>query len=273
MTRPVGVHRQSLRAGARGGSAARGAAAGAGGSALSSSLDQPRYWWYRVRARLLGRMFEGAVAGGACVLDVGSADGPSVDWLGDVAGRRVCADINARGLGPDGVCADALRLPFADCTFEVVSAFDVVEHFDDEAAVLDELVRVLRPGGALLLAVPAYQWAWTAFDVASGHHRRYTRGRLRRAVRRTPVDVERVTYAFAGVFPFFMVDRLRARIWPRPPSTALPEVRPIVERFLEQLSQIDEWLLPGVDLPFGSSVFLLARRTEDVGAAPRSSRG
>ena len=72
------------------------------------------------------------------------------------------------------MCGSATALPFRDEAFEVVAAFDVVEHCEDEALAMAELVRVLAPGGRLLLSVPAYQWAWSDHDVRAGHHRRYT---------------------------------------------------------------------------------------------------
>jgi SAM-dependent methyltransferase len=80
----------------------------------------------------------------------------------------VSLDVDPRGLDVGGICGSALALPFADESFDVVAAFDVVEHCDPEAAVLNELARVLTPGGRLLLSVPAYQWAWTRFDDLSG---------------------------------------------------------------------------------------------------------
>jgi SAM-dependent methyltransferase len=93
---------------------------------------------------------------------------------------RVSVDINPAGLDGLGVCADGRRLPFADGAFDLLTAFDVVEHFEDEAGILLELARVVRGGGQIGIAVPAYEWAWSPFDVAQGHHRRYTRPRLPR---------------------------------------------------------------------------------------------
>src|SRR6187399_1936818 len=101
-------------------------------------------------------------------------------------------------LAPGDVCASALAPPFRDGSFDVVTALDVVEHCEPEARAISELLRVLRPEGRLLLAVPAYQWAWTQFDVDAGHHRRYTRKRLVRAVEAAGATVERATYIFAG---------------------------------------------------------------------------
>ena len=84
------------------------------------------------------------------LLDVGSADGPSVGWL--TAPHKVSLDLDPRGLRPPGgVCGSLLALPFADGSFEVVSAFDVIEHCEPERDALLELHRVLEPGGRLLV--------------------------------------------------------------------------------------------------------------------------
>ena len=144
------------------------------------------------------------------LLDVGSADGPSVGWL--YAPHKVSLDLDPRGLqAPSGICGSVLALPFADASFEVVSAFDVVEHCEPERVALEELCRVLQPGGRLLLSVPAYQWAWSDHDVRAGHYRRYTRQRLVDVVENARLRVERSTYAFGAVFPFFVVERLGER--------------------------------------------------------------
>ena len=133
----------------------------------SSSLDQPDYWWFRARAELLHTVLGPYFGRPATILDVGSADGPSVGWMKG-GHRRITLDLFPRGLTPgEGVCGSAEALPFADHTFDVVAAFDVVEHCDRETLAMAELSRVLRPGGRMLLSVPAYQWAWSEHDVQS----------------------------------------------------------------------------------------------------------
>jgi SAM-dependent methyltransferase len=229
---------------------------------MSSSISQPDYWWYRARADLLEAALGDFLGSPDRMLDVGSADGPSVAWM-RTEGQRVTVDVDPRGLAPgDGVCASALALPFPDATFDVVGAFDVVEHLEPESAALAELGRVVVPGGWLLLSVPAYQWAWTDHDVRAGHHRRYTRPRLRAAVEASGFDVRRCTYGFAGVFPFFAAERLARRLRRREPSASdgLPQVSPMVDRVLTGLSRAESRALRRRDLPFGSSVFLAARR-------------
>ena len=126
---------------------------------------------------------------------------------------RFAVDLDPRGLVPGtGVCASALALPFADATFDVVGAFDVIEHCDPEAAAVAELARVLEPGGRLLVSVPAYQWAWSDHDVRAGHHRRYTLPRLVTAVEGAGFRVLRATYGFAAVFPMFAAERAIRRL-------------------------------------------------------------
>ena len=240
-----------------------GSAPGHGGSA---SLDAPEYWWYVARTELLRTVLEDRIGPSTMMLDVGSADGPSVGWL-DGHGTRIMLDIDPRGLEPGGVCGSALALPFADETFDVACAFDVVEHCDPESLALEELTRVLKPGGRLLISVPAYEWAWSDFDDENGHHRRYTRPRAVRAVEAAGLTVTRSTYTFAGVFPFFAAERLARRVRgalsrkraQHPADTvSLPEVPPTLERMFLWLCRKEEKLLSRRDLPFGSSVVLAA---------------
>jgi SAM-dependent methyltransferase len=233
--------------------------------ASSASIDQPEYWWYRARAELLKAAVGRFVGEPRLVLDVGSADGPSIGWLRG-RGQQVSLDIDPRGLDTGGVCGSALALPFADDSFDVVAAFDVIEHCDPESAVLSELARVLTPQGRLLLSVPAYTWAWTRFDELSGHYRRYTRRRAIDAVKAAGLTVDRATYAFMSVFPIFAADRLRTRVRERatgrtdPDVATLPRVSPTVERTLMALSRLDQRLLRRFELPFGSSVVVAATK-------------
>ena len=227
----------------------------------SSSIEQPDYWWYRARSSLLEAALGRYLGTPRRMLDVGSADGPSVAWMRG-AHQRVAIDVDPRGLAPGDVCASALALPFRDGSFDLVGAFDVVEHCEPEGQALGELARVLEPGGRLLLSVPAYQWAWSDHDVRAGHYRRYTRPRLLAAVHAAGFEVDRCTYGFAGVFPMFAAERAARRLRrPSPSSDSLPQVSPLQDRVLMGLSRAEARVLPRRDLPFGSSVFLAARKS------------
>lgn len=242
----------------------------------SPSIEVPDYWWYQARSRLLEEALGPYVAAGGRVLDVGSADAPSAQWFHDRARERVTLDVDPRGLSVDGVCGSALSLPFADASFDAVAAFDVIEHCEPESVAVRELHRVLRPGGVLVVSVPAYQWAWTGHDVANAHHRRYTRTRLVNALTMAGFAIDRTTYAFASVFPMFTAERMvrkardgavsRLGRGAYRPAVAPADVVPVprvprpAHHLLMGLCRIDEQLLRSVDLPFGSSVLAAAHR-------------
>lgn len=235
--------------------------AGHGGS---PSHHAPEYWWYQARSELLRVSLSEFAAGARIALDLGSADGPSAGWLREAIPLVASLDIDPRGL-INGVCGSALTLPFADASFDLVSAFDVIEHVEPESGALDEIHRVLRPCGVLLMSVPAYQWAWSDHDVANGHHRRYTRPRAVAAVERAGFTVHRATYGFTSVFPMFAAERLIRRLRPDRHSGAVatvtvPSVPRPVHSALVWLSRIDAAILRRRDLPFGSSVFVAAQR-------------
>lgn len=234
----------------------------------SPSIAQSDYWWYRARTRILETVMKPYVGTPRRLLDVGSADGPSVTWLAGTAEHHVSLDVDPRGLPDGGVCGSAAGLPFADDSFDVVAAFDVIEHCEPEITALTEIARVLAPGGRLLMSVPAYNWAWTSHDVHNHHFRRYTRRRAVAAVRAAGLAPVRATYGFAGTFPVFAAQRLVTRFKERGRAGAerlpdggvapLPEVSPAVERLLLGATRFDERLLTRLDLPFGSSVLVVA---------------
>jgi SAM-dependent methyltransferase len=143
---------------------------------------EDRHWWYRERRNLLSRALTGVQAGRA--LDVGAAGGGNTRVLLRQGWRAAALEY-----GKDGaqVCAergipvlrgDATRLPVAPESLDLVVAFDVLEHLDDDRAAVEGIVRALRPGGTFLVAVPCDPRLWSAHDVAVGHVRRYTRPEL-----------------------------------------------------------------------------------------------
>jgi SAM-dependent methyltransferase len=234
----------------------------------SASIEHPEYWWFRARAGLLHAALAEYLGDPERLLDVGSADGPSVGWM--ESRSRFTVDLDPRGLqGGRGVCASALALPFDDDTFDVVGAFDVIEHCEPESQAMQELVRVLVPGGRLLISVPAYQWAWSDHDVLAGHYRRYTKPRLLRAARASGLDVVRATYAFGSVFPFFAAERAVRRLRPRAADAEqrLPSVSPALDRLLMGLTSAEQRFLRSRDVPWGSSVLMAAVKPHRAGRA------
>lgn len=143
---------------------------------------EDRHWWYRERRHLLDRAVAGLSPGHA--LDVGAAGGGNTRVLLARGWRAAALEYGADGAQ---VCArrrvpvvraDATRLPVEPGALDLVVAFDVLEHLDDDVAAVKGIVEALRPGGTFLVAVPADPKLWSAHDVAVGHVRRYTRDGL-----------------------------------------------------------------------------------------------
>jgi SAM-dependent methyltransferase len=139
------------------------------------------HWWYRERRALLSRALRRLPAGGGRALDIGAAGGGNTRVLRAHGWRPVALEYS-----PDGasVCAerdlaviraDARFLPFPSAGLDLVVAFDILEHIEEDHLAAAEIRRVLRPGGTALIAVPADMRLWSAHDAAVGHVRRYDR--------------------------------------------------------------------------------------------------
>src|SRR5262249_49922943 len=148
------------------------------------------HWWFRGKRLLLDALLAHSVAQtGLRFLDIGCGTGGVLQGLarrGSVVGvdrnelaLRFCRDNGLRS----GVLGDALDLPFRTGSFDVCVMMDVLEHVDAEDALLQAVRRVLRPGGSLLVSVPAFQALWSQHDVTFEHRRRYRRRQLEDRIR------------------------------------------------------------------------------------------
>jgi SAM-dependent methyltransferase len=140
------------------------------------------HWWYRERRHLLARELRGVRPGLA--LDVGAAGGGNTRVLRDLGWRAAALEYGEEGAGvarERGLATlrgDATALPVADGSLDLVVAFDVLEHIEDDDRAVRDVLRVLRPGGHFFVAVPCDPKLWSAHDEAVGHVRRYTRPTL-----------------------------------------------------------------------------------------------
>ncbi|MDX6726540.1 MAG: hypothetical protein QOK49_1345 [Baekduia sp.] len=154
------------------------------------------HWWYRGRRRVLRAELERLpLEPDARLLDAGCGSGRTLDDLaryGRVSGVDLSPEAvaAARRRGHDDVrVARVEELPFADATFDVVTCLDVVEHTPDDRATLAELRRVTRPGGLMVVTVPAYQALWSWHDEVNLHFRRYDSASLGAAAREAGWDL------------------------------------------------------------------------------------
>ena len=227
------------------------------------------HWWYLGRRKILA----GFVAE-ICrhvtdrrprILDVGCGTGANLLMLskyGDAEGVDVSEDALAfcRERGLDKVrLGDGEELPYADGTFDLVTAFDVVEHMDDDLAGLREMRRVLRPGGRVLLFVPAFMFLWGLQDDVSHHRRRYRLPELRRVLEEAGFEIERATYANITFFlPILTMRKLMRLTGIKTDSENSINVTAF-NGVLGSLFGAESWVLRFMNLPFGVSGLCVAR--------------
>src|SRR5918998_2562281 len=163
------------------------------------------HWWYIGRRRIISSFVREICSRirdrRPKILDVGCGTGANLVMLGEF-GEAHGIDVSHDALsfcqerGLENVKHGAAEeLPYEDGTFDLVTALDVVEHLDDDLAGLSEMRRVLRPGGRVLLFVPAFMFLWGLQDEVSNHRRRYRLSQLRRVLEKAGFQIERTTYA------------------------------------------------------------------------------
>ncbi len=186
---------------------------------LQTHRAEDRHWWYRGRRQVLERVIEHLrLPARARILDAGCGSGRNMVELarhgGTVTGVELSATsvslARARGVG-EVIEGSVLSMPFDSASFDLAVSLDVIEHLQDDLGALRELRRVIAPGGALLITVPAYGWLWSGHDEVNHHHRRYTRRTLERAAEQAGWETVRTTYFNSLLLPVAIVLRVLDR--------------------------------------------------------------
>lgn len=228
-------------------------------------------FWFRARNGLIawaiGRYFAGARSffevgcGTGFVLSGIAAAFPSLKLAGSEASAQGLAFAAARAPGARLMQMDARRIPFRD-EFDVVGAFDVIEHIEDDRAVLAELRAAAAPRGGVIVTVPQHPSLWSEYDVRAGHLRRYRRDELRARMLEAGLEIVRITSFVTVLLPLMWLSRLAQRR-PRGAYDPLAELRvaPWINWPLEQALAVERLLIrSGVSLPVGGSLLVVARR-------------
>jgi len=231
---------------------------------------EDEHWWYRQLRRVVRFHLERFLPGwrDAAILDAGCGTGANLAYL-EGAGRRVGLDFapealagcRTRGLR-ELVRGDATALPFADASFDAVLSMSVIYHqwVRDPAAALAELHRVLRPGGVLLVDVPAYQSLYSTHDDAVMTARRFREPALRRLVEAAGFEVLRTTHWITLLFPAVWLAR-RLHVFAKDRDFETTEAKPGgTNALMDALMRFEAALWRRASLPFGVSIHCAARK-------------
>jgi SAM-dependent methyltransferase len=234
------------------------------------------HWWFvgrrRILLRILNRYLGPDGSQSRKILDVGCGTGTMLTHLaafGKAEGvdvdEEAIAFCRERGL-EDIRLGEATDLPFGDAAFDLVTALDVVEHLDDDVAAFREMNRVLRPGGYILVTVPAHKFLWGDQDEVNMHKRRYVARELRERLIHGGFDVLRVSYMNTLLFPPIaaarLLRRLERRLRPNTPQQSdfrYPAPGP-VNPLLAAVFAAEGPVLTRVSMPFGVSILAVAKK-------------
>ncbi|MBI5707608.1 MAG: class I SAM-dependent methyltransferase [Armatimonadetes bacterium] len=199
------------------------------------------------------------------VLDLGCGTGAVLEELAHF-GSYVGLDMSGQALEycrQRGLTRLAIgkgeALPFSTGSFDAIVALDVFEHIENDQAAMNEALRVLKPGGILVLSVPAFKALWGPHDVALMHFRRYRSPELRAKLRSAGFQIELLSYSVFFLFPLVVLIRFFERRKPNA-EASLPAVPEWLNRALVKLQNLEAKLLRRVTLPWGSSLIAVGRK-------------
>lgn len=232
-------------------------------------------FWFRSRNRLINWSLQRYFPQAQSMLEVGCGTGFVLTGLRQAFPhlRLVGAELHAGGLAHasrrlpeiDLLQFDARLIPYAQ-EFDVVGAFDVLEHIVADDGVLSEMRMAVRPGGGILLTVPQHPWLWSASDDYAEHKRRYRRAELMSKVSAAGFELIRVTSFVTLLFPAMVAMRVRSRFRVDAPAFTHEHVAAQrVTAALERTLDLERALIArGIDFPVGGSLLVVARRRDDV---------
>jgi SAM-dependent methyltransferase len=228
------------------------------------------YWWFRGKRSIVRHLMEKHGPGGPDkeILDIGCGCGYTIVELrkhyhnvhgldSHVRAIEYCRerDITViKGDFPNDLPPDLK-------SYDVILMLDVLEHIDEDAQALARAQELLKPGGIIIVTVPAYMFLWAPRDTFHHHKRRYTRKGMHDLFRGLPLEKVVLGYYDFFLAPLIMVSRLLSRFRNRENDTGEIHMLPgPINTLLEKIFSAERHLLGSVPLPFGISVIALYRK-------------
>ena len=231
---------------------------------------EPRSFWFNARNRLIVSAVRQHFPWAESLLEVGCGTGYVLAAIHNAFPglRLVGTELLSQGLDIARARlprvelheADVRSLPY-ESDFDVVGAFDLLEHVEEDEQALVHLARAVRPGGGLILLVPQHPRLWSGMDDVARHVRRYTRGDLTSKVSRTGLDVVAASSFVSVLLPAMAASRAASRVFRRPYDPVAELVPGAFNGLFERILDGERRLIErGVSLPFGGSLLVVARK-------------
>jgi SAM-dependent methyltransferase len=243
------------------------------------------HWWFRWRYDLITKLVASLKSDESFrILDAGCGTGQMTKQL-EAIGHAVGLDsaneaiVYARSRGVERLVRGSITAPpFAEGSFDCVLALDVIEHVDDDMGILTSLYEVIKPGGHLIITVPAFDTLWSEHDVINHHKRRYRSPQLKRLMEEAGFTVDRVTYCNTALYVPVLLTRKAKNLWRSLSRQRAGEHRPLqsdlgdyprpINEALYGLMKAETRLMERFDMPFGVSILAVATRPANQDLSP-----
>jgi SAM-dependent methyltransferase len=237
------------------------------------------HWWFVGRRQIVYDLVLRANADQGCrILEIGCSSGQFLSQLRRHGCRNIMGiDISEKAVklcqasGLPAKVMDAQQLDFPDGCFDLITASDILEHLADEKRALQEWRRVLKPGGRLVVFVPAFMFLWSKHDVVNKHHWRYRLDELKKTLAENGFNIERSSYWNSFLFPPVALVRgvkhmFRGSQFSQDERIGDLFIPPkMLNAFLLMMLRMENWLFirSGVNWPFGVSAMALASKSRE----------
>ena len=224
------------------------------------------HWWYRARREILSGYLTryGQLPAGARILEIGCGTGHNLPMLarfGEVDAIEIDEAAAAKASERLGKRVGSAPLPelegVAPGSYDLVAVLDVIEHVEDDVAALKAIAAALKPGGKILITVPAHQWMWSAHDVVNHHKRRYSKATLTASLEKAGLGWRKLRWFNSLLFPVAVAARFAGKLMGKDDSDDSPPPRPLNAAF-EAIFGLERHLLGRVPMPPGLSIIALA---------------
>lgn len=226
-----------------------------------AELDE-QHWWYRARRDILSDLIGRQIAfpANARILEIGCGTGHNLAMLG-AFGRVDAIEVDgaARDIASKRLGRAVMNAPLPaltgveDGAYDLIAILDVLEHVEEDRAALEGMARKLKPGGRILITVPAHPWMWSAHDVVNHHKRRYTRGTLKAVIGEAGLKLEMLSWFNSLLFPLAAGARVAGRLTGREDSDDKLPPKPVNALF-EKIFGLERYALGRLPFPPGVSL-------------------
>lgn len=226
------------------------------------------HWWYRARRDILADYVtrEAKLPANARILEIGCGTGHNLPMLAQFGGvDAIEIDEAARDIASVRLGKPVGAAPLPELTgvergaYDMVAVLDVVEHIEDDVGALKAMAECLKPGGCILIAVPAHQWMWSAHDVVNHHKRRYSKATLNAAIVKAGLKHNGLSWFNSLLFPAAVAARLAGKLMGKDDSDDSPPPKTLNTIF-EKVFRVERHLVGRVPLTPGLSILTLARK-------------